>query len=114
MHYTVSYTGLKLELLGLPNVAESETDDDSETDAEYALTDIENLNVMQRYMYDIIMNNVNEVQHGFPSQCRAYFLDGPGGIGKTMLYNTVISTLSARHLKVHFFIYVIFLSTFNL
>ena len=98
MHYTVSYTGLTLEQVGLPNVAENDTDDDSETDAEYALTDIENLNVMQRYMYDIIMNNVNEVQHGFPSQCRAYFLDGPGGSGKTTLYNTVISTLSARYL----------------
>ena len=32
--------------------------------AEYALANIDKLNVMQCYMYDIIMNNVNEVQHG--------------------------------------------------
>ena len=46
---------------------------------EYALANIDKLNVMQRYMYDIIMNNVNEVQHGSMSQCRAYFLDAWSG-----------------------------------
>ena len=56
-------------------------------------------------MYDIIMNNVNEVQHGSVSQCRAYFLDGPGGSGKIMLYNTVISVLKSCHLKVYSSVY---------
>ena len=84
-----------MEQLGLPKVDENASDDDNyntQIEAEYALANVEKLNVMQRYMYDII-NNVNEVQHGSVSQCRAYFLDGPGGSGKIMLYNTVISVL---------------------
>ena len=84
----------------MPNVTEEENYEDHELETEYAPINIEKLNVMQQYMYDVIMANVNEVQSGLPSQCRAYFLDGPGGSGKTMLYNTVISTLSAHHLKV--------------
>lgn len=55
---------------------------------------------MQRCMYDVILQNVEEVQAGTTSQCRAYFLDGPGGSGKTMLYNTVISALRADNHKV--------------
>ena len=51
-------------------------------------------------MYDVILQNVEEVQAGTTSQCRAYFLDGPGGSGKTMLYNTVISALWADNHKV--------------
>ena len=95
-------SGLKLDQLGSPCVGETGTDEVNESENEYVPINIEKLNVMQRYMYDIIMTNVNEVQNGLPSQCRAYFLDGPGGSGKTMLYNTVISNLCACHLKVHF------------
>ena len=88
----------------MPKVDENEIDDDNydtQIEVEYALANVEKLNVMQRYMYDIIMNNVNEVQHGSVSQCRAYFLDGPGESDKTMLYNTVISVLKSRHLTVY-------------
>ena len=95
------FTGFTLKEIGLPNIQMSDSCEDNESETEYASPNIEKLNVMQRYMYNIIMTNVNEVQNGFPSQCRAYFLDGPGGSGKTMLYNTVISTLSTHHLKVH-------------
>ena len=79
-----------MEQLGLPKVDEIEIDDDNcdnQMEVEYALANVEKLNVMQRYIYDIIMNNVNEVQHGFVSQCRAYFLDSSGGSGKTILYS---------------------------
>ena len=79
-----------MEQLGLPKVDEIEIDNDNcdnQIEVEYALANVEKLNVMQRYIYDIIMNNVNEVQHGSVSQCRAYFLDGPGGSGKTILYS---------------------------
>ena len=99
-----TYVRLALEQLGLPKLDENELDDDNydtQIEVEYALANIEKLNVMQRCMYDIIMNNVNEVQHGLVSQCRAYFLDGPGGSSKTMLYNTVISVLKSCHLKVY-------------
>ena len=65
----------------MPNVAE-ETYEDHEFETEYAPINIEKLNVMQRYMYNLIMANVNEVQSGLPSQYRAYFLDSPGGSGK--------------------------------
>lgn len=81
----------------------NDDNDDIQTEAEYAQTNIRKLNIMQQHMYDIIMNNVDEALYGTPSQCRAYFLDGPGGSGKTMLYNTVISALKSRHLKVLLF-----------
>ena len=55
---------------------------------------------MQRCMYDVILQNIDEVQAGIISQSRAYFLDGPGGSGKTMLYNTVIAALKAANHKV--------------
>ena len=70
--------------LGLPKVAEvmnnddNDDNDDTQTEAEYAQTNIRKLNIMQRHMYDIIMNNVDEALYGTSSQCRAYFLDGPG------------------------------------
>ena len=99
-----------MEQLGLPKVDENEIDNDNydtHIGVEYALTNVEKLNVMQRYMYDIIINNVNEVQHGSVSQCRAYFLDGPGGSDKTMLYNTVIYVLKSHHLKVNSSTYTI-------
>ena len=105
MCYIICYqAGLTLEQVGLPKVAELEPDNDNydiRIDIENVQSNVEKLNVMQRCMYDTIMNNVNEVQHANPTQCRAYFLDGPGGSGKTMLYNTVICALRAQHLKVY-------------
>ena len=81
-------------------MAEVETDEDHEFEIEYASTiaTTEKLNVMQRYMS---MANVNEVQSGIPSQCRAYFPDDPGGSGKLCCITLWYHVPSARHLKVH-------------
>ena len=103
MHFQIS--GLSLQQFNLPEIPLDafeldDNDEDRQADAEYALANVEKLNEMQRYMYDVIMQNVEEVQAGVTSQCRAYFLDGPGGSGKTMLYNTLISALRARNHKV--------------
>ena len=71
---------------------------DKEAEAEYARINQAKFNTQQRQIYDTIFNAVDEVQQGHPARCCAFFLDGPGGSGKTMLYNTLISALRARGL----------------
>ncbi|XP_046650963.1 ATP-dependent DNA helicase pfh1-like [Daphnia pulicaria] len=51
------------------------------------------LNEGQRAAYDQIMAAVNDNNNSVPHQ---YFLDGPGGTGKTFLYNTVITVLQGQ------------------
>ena len=98
------FTGYTLKEIGLPNIAETQPSDcceDREFETEYAQTNEPKLNEMQRHIFDIVLRNVNEIQAGFTSQCRVYFVDGPGGSGKTMLYNTLICALLAHGHKVH-------------
>ena len=40
------------------------------------------------------------MQNGAPPQCRAYFLEGPGGSRKTMCYNTLVSWCRGRGITV--------------
>ena len=58
--------------------------------AQLAEERIPNLNIDQRYAYDQILNAV-ATQSG---QC--FFLSGPGGTGKTYLYNTLCHTLRSE------------------
>ena len=51
------------------------------------------LNEGQRAAYDQIMAAVNDNNNSVPHQ---YFLDGPGGTGKTFLYNTLITVLQGQ------------------
>ena len=51
--------------------AEVEPDNDNydiRIDIENVQSNVEKLNVMQRCMYDMIMNNMNKVQHANPTQ----------------------------------------------
>src|SRR5688500_16995933 len=54
------------------------------------------LNEKQRIAFDTIMAAVDD--DSMPIRC--FFLDGPGGSGKTYLYNTIISKLRGRGKKV--------------
>ncbi|XP_057376187.1 uncharacterized protein LOC130697273 [Daphnia carinata] len=51
------------------------------------------LNDGQRAAFNQIMAAVNDVDNLHPRQ---YFLDGPGGTGKTFLYNTLITVLQGQ------------------
>ncbi|XP_062514143.1 ATP-dependent DNA helicase pif1-like [Corticium candelabrum] len=52
-------------------------------------------------VYDRIVSAVDELQQGRPACCQAYFLDDPGGSGKTcMLCNTLIARLRAHGIQV--------------
>ena len=74
---------------------------DTQAEQEYATANLAKLNTEQQHVVDTIFAAVEEVQRNQPAKCRAFFLDGPGGSGKTMLYNTLISALRARSLQVH-------------
>jgi ATP-dependent DNA helicase PIF1 len=51
------------------------------------------LNDRQRAAFEQIMASINDVDNILPRQ---YFLDGPGGTGKTFLYNTIITVLQGQ------------------
>jgi hypothetical protein len=51
------------------------------------------LNEGQRAAFDQIMASINDVDNVHP---RLYFLDGPGGTGKTFLFNTIITVLQGQ------------------
>ncbi|XP_062104259.1 uncharacterized protein LOC133815434 [Humulus lupulus] len=50
------------------------------------------LNKEQKYAYDIILKKV------FSNQAGAFFIDGPGGAGKTCLYNAILATVRSKKL----------------
>lgn len=50
------------------------------------------LNEDQRMVYDRVIQAINNVEEG----AKLFYVDGPGGTGKTTLYNSLISTLRAR------------------
>jgi hypothetical protein len=59
------------------------------------------LNDDQRLIVDtIITASTNASNPDSQNQPHIYYLDGPGGTGKTTVYNTIISMLSSRNIKV--------------
>jgi nucleoside-triphosphatase THEP1 len=57
------------------------------------------LNTSQREAFDQIMLSINAPSTNL-IQPRTFFLDGPGGTGKTFLYNTLINVLQGQGKKV--------------
>jgi hypothetical protein len=60
---------------------------------------MEKLNNEQRMMMDMVLRDLEMREEAAP-QASAYFLDGPGGSGKTMLYNTLISYCKVNAIRV--------------
>jgi primosomal protein N' len=92
-----------LAQFGLPEVVpvrEVPQELDLAADADLAAHNRALMNPEQREAVDHILAAVDEVQGGVPETARTYFVDGPGGSGKTFIYNTLISTLRSRSLKV--------------
>lgn len=61
----------------------------------------DSLNSDQRLIFDTI---VNEVREFGPNVCRdrprVYFIDAPGGTGKTFVFNSIVSAVLSRNLNV--------------
>ncbi|XP_072047483.1 uncharacterized protein [Amphiura filiformis] len=96
-------SGLSCSDVGLPEVqAVREVDEfvDVAAETEYAQTNLAKLNPEQKLLVDTIFAAIQGVLQGAPPLCQAYFLDGPGGTGKTMVYNTLMAALRADGLKV--------------
>ena len=91
--------------LGLPEVmpieqAERETGFDRGAEAEEAERNIALLNDEQRMLVDKVLGDLTAITNGEAPKCRAYFLDGPGGSGKTMCYNTLIAWCRGNGIKI--------------
>ena len=98
-------TGLTCKALGLPDVSytdmfELDQSEHTAADAEYAQQHLAILNPEQKCLVDTIISAIQDVLRGDNPKCRAFFLDGPGGTGKTMVYNTLMAALRADELKV--------------
>jgi hypothetical protein len=61
-----------------------------------AARDMEVLNLKQREAVDCILDHVDTDTENDITAPRIYFLDGPGGTGKTMVYNTLIAAVRSR------------------
>ncbi len=85
--------------LGLPHINPVTTQEDLpdvEADQRYAEDMMNKLNDEQREMVDAILTAVKEIEENQPPKCRAFFLDGVGGSGKTTVYNTVMALMRSR------------------
>ena len=75
---------------GIPEPHDDLPDNEEHIDFELLQNDadalISMLNADQKYAFDSIMN---------PTDVSCYFIDGPGGSGKTFLYNTLTKSLKA-------------------
>ena len=103
MFFSLILPGTTCAEYGLPDVSTNsllEPHIDITAELETAQSSLAMLNPEQRALVETIFRDVSEVQQEFPPKCRTYFLDGPGGSGKTMVYNTLCSALRARRIKV--------------
>lgn len=98
--------GLSTSVLGLPQLHpinpnyNQQTEFDIAMETQQASTLTGKLNKEQSQMVNSVLHDLTQLNEGNTSLCRAYFLDGPGGSGKTMVYNTLISTCRSQHIKV--------------
>jgi hypothetical protein len=91
--------------IGLPNIdpiqhIEPEPEFDIAAEDEQARIQVAKLNDEQSMLVDSVLQDLAAIREGQPPQTRAYFLDGPGGSGKTMVYNTLISCCRSQGVKV--------------
>ena len=91
--------------LGLPELLHSDAtlfEPEINVDAEkqFAAQQIAILNQEQRTIVNRILEDLREISQEHPAKCRAHFLDGPGGSGKTTAYNTLIASCRGDGVKV--------------
>ena len=71
-----------------------------EEEAERAVANRRILNTEQSEIVDEITTRLNNKQSGMPNQGGAFYIDGPGGSGKTMVYNTLIAFCRGHYMSV--------------
>lgn len=89
--------GSSLEEQGLPHPGDIETTaaEDSEDWSRVSENILNSLNEEQRHIYDSVLSAVNDSSKS--SKC--FFVDGPGGTGKTYLYKALIYRLKSENKK---------------
>ncbi|XP_020251221.1 uncharacterized protein LOC109828691, partial [Asparagus officinalis] len=101
VNYFLESMGKTIQDFDLPKFKENEIDNPScnlriiqdEIDVEVCQEDIDGkykLNEDQRKSFEIIMDRVNMNKGG------VFFIDGPGGTGKTFLYKTIIANVRSK------------------
>ncbi|XP_076032957.1 uncharacterized protein LOC143020425 [Oratosquilla oratoria] len=58
------------------------------------------LNIEQRYVFNSVINAVSEIDRGLETNHRLFYLDAPGGSGKTFLFNMIHVYLVAQNVAV--------------
>lgn len=97
-------TGTSATKLGLPDVEPlgaicvQDVEFDIATEREQASVLMATLNEEQRDLVNHVLRDLDV--EGHPTTGTAYFLDGPGGSGKTTVYNTLISSCRGQRIKV--------------
>ncbi len=95
----VEQNRVRYQSLGLPQINAVTTHDeppDVEADKRYAEDMLQILNEEQREMVDCILIALREIEENHAPKCRAFFLDGIGGSGKTTVYNTLEALLRSK------------------
>ena len=97
--FGMSYKSLKLPDIQPIQMMEEPKEFDIELELQQSNEQMAKLNTDQRMLVDYVLEDLNAIRQGEAPQCRAYFLDGPGGSGKTMVYNTLISFCRSQGIK---------------
>ncbi|XP_076064960.1 uncharacterized protein LOC143039002 [Oratosquilla oratoria] len=58
------------------------------------------LNIEQRYVFNSVINGASEIDRGLETNHRLFYLDAPGGSGKTFLFNMINDYLVAQNVAV--------------
>lgn len=64
------------------------------------MANLQRLNPEQRSLVDAVECAANEITMDHPPKCRAFVMQGLGDSGKTMVYNTLISSFRAKGIPV--------------
>ena len=102
---TLQQFGMSCKSIKLPDIQpiqmmEEPNEFDIELELQQSNEQMAKLNTDQRMLVDHVLDDLNAIRQGEAPKCRAYFLDGPGGSGKTMVYNTLISFCRSQGIKV--------------
>ena len=102
---TLQQFGMSCKSIKLPDIQpiqmmEEPNEFDIELELQQSNEQMAKLNTDQRMLVDHVLEDLNAIRQGEAPKCRAYFLDGPGGSGKTMVYNTLISYCRSQGIKV--------------
>ena len=99
----LSQMGLTCSDLGLPVPQMARTSIvafDIAEETQHAEENLPRLNPEQRKLVDAVFGALDMVASGATAVSHAFFLDGPGGSGKTMVYNTLISAVRSKGMDV--------------